>query len=1160
MLKTHERFHSANGKRLILIVDDESVNREMLSLILQDEYQTLTASDGESALALIRETADILSLILLDLLMPGMHGLELLRLLKKDPFLRHIPVIVLTADQEAEVASLKLGASDFIPKPYPKVEVVQTRVMRSIELSEDREIILSTERDALTGLYNTEYFYRYAQQLDLYHKDADMDALVMNIQHFHMISERYGKSYGDELLRHVAQNLRESVKEDGLVCRPEEDTFFIYCPHRDGYDALLETAVSGIPSEKQPRLRMGIYAHTDKAIEVERRFMRAKQAADSLRHHFVKSVALYDQNMHDSEMHQEQLLEAFPTAIKEKQFIVFYQPKFDVRPEIPVLNSAEALVRWQHPTLGMVSPAEFIPLFEDNGLIQELDLYVWRMAAAQIRDWKARLGISVPVSVNVSRVDLYDPNLVSTFQNLLLEFGLNAEELFLEITESAYTQNSDQIIRTVNQLRALGFHIEMDDFGSGYSSLNMISALPIDALKLDMKFIHSAFHGGHGTRLIEIIIDIADYLHVPVIAEGVETEEQLQALRTMGCDIVQGYYFSKPVPPSEYETFVAQKKQQSETPAAPSAQATVPPPSPEPSFEMPSDIASALTSGFEAIYYVDADTGHYVQFSSDGKYEDLQIEQSGIDFFTDTQHNVLHSVYPDDQARVALSLQKEALSAQLLGGRSFSMTYRLVIDGKPIYYCLKAVRAQARDDPHIVIGISNLEEQLQGAASPRAMEHKSDEFMAIAHALTNDFERIYYVSLQTDAYTLLTSQNSPQEMQRHLSGTGFFRSRVDELLQSVHPEDRPVLSLALKKETLLSSLQENSPFSIVYRLTTQDTPLHYQMKIVLAEDGAHLVIGISNITDKIARDQAYEASQQSSITYSKIAQALSRDYYSVYIVNADTDAYTEYTSDNAQKELQIVHSGANFFEFCRGNVLRNVYREDLAHALSVWDKTALMQELADGKTFSVTYRYLINGTPIYSNSKIILTKDEETGSEYIIIGISNVDAQIRREHELAAARDKANRDALTGVKSKHAYMEAVSRWNPEIQSGTAEPFAVAVCDINDLKTVNDTKGHQAGDLLIKQASQIICEIFRHSPVYRVGGDEFVSILRGRDFEILDELLHRMHSSNEHGRKTGQVIIACGVSVYDKDLDDHFEAVFERADAAMYENKRYLKQI
>ena len=288
MLKTHEKFHSENGKRQVLIVDDELINRELLNMVLAEEYDTLFAENGEQALQIIREKYDTLSLILLDLLMPGLHGLDLIKILKNDQYLKDIPVIVLTADQEAEVDSLQLGASDFIPKPYPKKEVILTRVMRSIELFEDRDIIQSTERDHLTGLYNREYFYRYAQQFDQHHKGMEMDAIVLDVHHFRMINERYGKTYGDELLHRIGEKIRETVRDaGGIVCRREADTFLVYCPHREDYEAILEHASMGLEgSTNRLRLRMGVYPRVDKALEMERRFDRAKMAADTIRSNF----------------------------------------------------------------------------------------------------------------------------------------------------------------------------------------------------------------------------------------------------------------------------------------------------------------------------------------------------------------------------------------------------------------------------------------------------------------------------------------------------------------------------------------------------------------------------------------------------------------------------------------------------------------------------------------------------------------------------------------------------------------------------------------------------------------------------------------------------------------------------------------------------------
>ncbi len=543
-----------DGKRHILVADDEYINREMLENILSDKYDILKAEDGDMAYDLIRQNHNTLSLILLDLMMPRLNGLELLERLKDDPELKSIPVIVLTSDQASEVESLHRGAADFIPKPYPNPEVIKARISRSIELAEDRQIISATEKDELTGLYTSEYFYRYGEQYDKFHPTSDMDAVCFDVNHFHVLNERFGMAKGDEILKRIASCLMKSFPSDCVICRKTADTFLVYCPHRDDYSKLVETiSASCDDMPTSVKMRVGIYASCDKKLDIQSRFDRAKIAADKIRNNYSVFVSNFDEALMQKELFAEQLMDEFPKAIAEKQFEVFFQPKYDIRGDKPVLSSAEALVRWFHPTLGTISPGAFIPLFEDNGLIARLDEYVWRRTAEKIADWKNRIGSSVPVSVNLSRVEMYDPMLVETFEKITSDNNITTKDIYLEITESAYVRDSDQIADRVAQLRDHGFFIEMDDFGSGYSSLNMISELPLDALKLDIMFIRTAFDKRNDTRMISIVIDIADYLGVPVIAEGVETEEQYLTLKKLGCAIIQGYYFSKPLPADEFE-------------------------------------------------------------------------------------------------------------------------------------------------------------------------------------------------------------------------------------------------------------------------------------------------------------------------------------------------------------------------------------------------------------------------------------------------------------------------------------------------------------------------------------------------------------------------------------------------------------------------------
>ena len=568
MAQTKTTFRISEEKRRILLVEDELINQEMLKASLADTYDIILAQTGEEALKIVQEQHETISVVLLDLYLPGIRGIDVLKIIKDNPVYSHLPVIVMTSDYDAEVECLTYGAIDFISKPYPPSEVILARILRMVELAEDRDTLHWAERDHLTGLYNKEFFYHYAMQLDLYHKDTQTDAVVIDINHFHTINDRYGKARGEEVLKHIGKTLLDNIEAGGIVCRSEADTFMLYCPHRTDYKELLNSLAFTIEDEEAGEshiwLRMGIYSTVDKSLDVEFRFDRAKMAADTVKGNLTNPIAYYDESMHDAEVLAEQLIDDFHTAIRQKQFCVYYQPKYNVRGNEPILSSAEALVRWKHPKLGMVHPGEFIPLFEENGLVQELDHFVWSQVAAQIQDWKERLKLSIPVSVNISRVDLYDPELVDNLLRLVRNNRLEMDELILEITESTYTEDANAMIEKVEHLRRLGFKVEMDDFGSGYSSLSMLSSMPIDALKLDMQFIRNAFKERKDTRILEIMIKLAEAFDLLTIAEGVETAEQLFTLKQLGCDIVQGYYFSRPLPANEFEKFMtAERKIQS---------------------------------------------------------------------------------------------------------------------------------------------------------------------------------------------------------------------------------------------------------------------------------------------------------------------------------------------------------------------------------------------------------------------------------------------------------------------------------------------------------------------------------------------------------------------------------------------------------------------
>ena len=550
----------------VLIVDDQEINRDALEVIMENDYDIIFAENGAQALALMRRHKNELSVVMLDLIMPVMDGYEVLVTIQDDEELRGIPVIVMTSYEEAELEALRLGAADFITKPFDVHEVILARVARIIELFEGRRLISSAEKDGLTGLYSRNFFYEYAERLYRYHPELKMEAIVLNIDRFHTLNALHGREFGDRALMTLGEIIRDFLREkEGIASRFDADRFAIYCIHCDDHRALLDSFQAKM-DEFSPKvrihLRMGVDERTEDAEPVIL-FDRARTACIMARSDFHNPLRLYNEDILKKELFDQRLLGDLRHALAEGQFRVYNQPKYDIRCEPPRLRSAEALVRWEHPDLGMISPGTFIPLFEGNGLITLVDNYVWEETAKQVAKWRKKFSVTLPVSVNLSRADIFDPDLTERLCRLITDNGLEYRDIKLEVTESAYSQDADRLLDLIHTLRHIGFEIEMDDFGAGYSSLNMLSSMPIDVLKMDMSFVRNIEKSETDLRLMKLILDIAGNLKLSVVAEGVETEGQLKLLRDADCDLVQGYYFSRPVPANEFEVFIEKERERS---------------------------------------------------------------------------------------------------------------------------------------------------------------------------------------------------------------------------------------------------------------------------------------------------------------------------------------------------------------------------------------------------------------------------------------------------------------------------------------------------------------------------------------------------------------------------------------------------------------------
>ena len=539
-------------QKQILIVEDNELNREILREILSGEYQVLEAENGQVALDILKKNKDNIALILLDVMMPVMDGYTFLDRMREQDELALIPVIVMTQSdsEEDEVSALAHGATDFVPKPY-RPQVILHRIASIIKLRETATIVNLLQYDRLTGLYSKELFFQKVRERLQKEPEKEYTIISTNIENFKLYNDNFGILAGDALLKEIARLFREGSGENAICGRFSGDRFLCLQESAREMNDRNTYLNEFTPMIKNVVMKWGIYEITDRSVPVEQMCDRALLAADSIKGQYHRHFAVYDDALRSRMLREKAITDTMETALAERQFIVYFQPKYSLNEER--MAGAEALVRWIHPEWGFLSPGEFIPLFEKNGFIPQLDRYIWEQVCIRMREWKDKGYPVLPVSVNVSRVDVYHIDLESTLVELTEKYHIDPSYLHLEITESACANDPALIVSTVSRLRKLGFIIEMDDFGSGYSSLNMFNQMKMDILKLDMKFIQNEMAKPFDKSILNYVIDMSHGMGLSVVAEGVETREQMERLREIGCDYVQGFYFAKPMPAEEYE-------------------------------------------------------------------------------------------------------------------------------------------------------------------------------------------------------------------------------------------------------------------------------------------------------------------------------------------------------------------------------------------------------------------------------------------------------------------------------------------------------------------------------------------------------------------------------------------------------------------------------
>jgi diguanylate cyclase (GGDEF)-like protein len=403
--------------------------------------------------------------------------------------------------------------------------------------------------DSLTGIYNEEGFNKAARAALTNNPDEKYYIICSNIKKFKLLNQLFGMDKGDEILRQIASALETWCREGDIYARTHSDEFVLLMRKSDFDEQRFIDGIHGVAklldnSIYRLQFQLGIYEIENHHEKIYEMMDNARMAMETLNDSKELSIAFYDQEMMNSTLRENEIINSFNMAISNGEFHIFLQPQVDKN---GMVVSGEALARWIHPEKGVIPPGIFIGVLENANLIYKLDSYVWELAAKQLSLWKGTDKEKLRISVNISPKDLQFLDIEVVFTELIEKYDISPQKLNLEITETAVAANVGSVIQQMENLRKKGFIVEMDDFGSGYSSLNLLKDFKVDVLKIDMKFLSNTGDKRRADIILEHIVNMAQMLDMIVIAEGVENKEQLELLDEMGCDLFQGYYFSKPV-------------------------------------------------------------------------------------------------------------------------------------------------------------------------------------------------------------------------------------------------------------------------------------------------------------------------------------------------------------------------------------------------------------------------------------------------------------------------------------------------------------------------------------------------------------------------------------------------------------------------------------
>ena len=916
-------------KNTILVVDDSMLNQEFLSTIFGDTYNLLKATNGIQALEVMRENSQIIDVVLLDIVMPGMDGYEVLQVMGADDDLKFLPVIVITAesDVKSELKAFQLGAVDFIVRPfnsrlvlqrvssvlhkrqlenmrteyellkkdaenekiismmmnnapggvsmlereadgtynflyctngmsdlfkYPDyvtcmaklseepfsmlddgtMEMLDTQIVDALERGRpvvessfsctayngdevwvmlkaqvtnlgdgkaqiyffvtditkekqyENELRISAYQDPLTGMNNRNAFYaNSAKQLED-DSSTEYSLVRLNVGGLKLINDIMGRDIGDKLLLTIAGTLRRIAPKRAIYARYHADNYVMMTPSCDldvetFHSEVVEDIRKADIIKHDVQIYVGVYKAVDRDVPISVLCDRAGMACQSINGSYNTHIAYYDERMRQAMVEEQEIRDETRRAIDNGEFVVFYQPVYGIKAKRFV--SAEALVRWNHPTKGMISPGKFIPVFERNGFIAELDVYVLEQVCKYHKKRRDNGLEAFPISVNISRMSLYDPRIFDIILELTQRYGIEPKFFRIEITETAYNDNPAQLLETVNKLRDKGFPVLMDDFGSGYSSLNTLKDIPIDLLKLDMKFMQGFESSERVKTIVTSIARMSRWLNVPMLAEGVETKEQYLFLKSIGCSYIQGYYFSRPTPEREFTEAIRNSDSSSGDFALPV-------------FESAEEINGMIGGdSFASKLLGSIFDGYGVYEMNGGKMDVVRVDKGFTritgrdqDTVTSETYSLMDYIHPNDREKI-----KNAVATCLATGNGVRDIIRLYNnDGELVYMdALHKKLGGTDENPIFFTAFTNVTEQMHADTQFRGYYNtvagalKLNSESKYPHCTVMEFDHVTNTTITTPTFSMFAAAATIDKEE-------MYQEREYMKAPAIHPDDR----------------------------------------------------------------------------------------------------------------------------------------------------------------------------------------------------------------------------------------------------------------------------------------------------------------------------------------------------------------------------------